>query len=266
MSAAATERYLVRFRRVLEFVDAHLGEDLPLERLCSVAAFSKFHFHRQFAELLGVGVCKYVQLSRLKRAGYRLAFRNESVTAIAFASGYDGPEAFARAFKRTLGQSPSAFRRRPAWDPWHATYAPLSALRSRHMQTQFDLDQVGIVELQAMRVAALEHRGDPLYDDPETVPPQDYRFDLCAATQADIAPNPQSVIAKTLQGGRCAKLRLTGSDDALAHAVRFLYSSWLPQSGEELRDSPLFLQRVRFFPDVPEHEAIVDIYLPLESR
>ncbi len=30
-----------------------------------------------------------------------------------------------------------------------------------------------------------------------------------------------------------------------------------PLSGEELREFPLFLQRVSFFPDVPEHKAII---------
>jgi len=33
--------------------------------------------------------------------------------------------------------------------------------------------------------------------------------------------------------------------------------------GEELRDFPLFMQRVKFFPDVPDSEAVTDIYLPL---
>lgn len=42
-----------------------------------------------------------------------------------------------------------------------------------------------------------------------------------------------------------------------------LYASWLPGSGEELRDFPLFMQRLTFFPDVPDNEAITDIYLPL---
>jgi len=34
-------------------------------------------------------------------------------------------------------------------------------------------------------------------------------------------------------------------------------------SRQELRDFPLFMQRVAFFPDVPDSEAVTDIYLPL---
>jgi AraC family transcriptional regulator len=43
-----------------------------------------------------------------------------------------------------------------------------------------------------------------------------------------------------------------------------LYLEWLPQSEEELRDFTLYFQRVSFFPDVPEHEAITDVFLPLK--
>jgi AraC family transcriptional regulator len=43
-----------------------------------------------------------------------------------------------------------------------------------------------------------------------------------------------------------------------------LYREWLPASGEEPRDFPPFLQRVTLFPQVPEHEAIVDVFVPLK--
>jgi AraC family transcriptional regulator len=58
-------------------------------------------------------------------------------------------------------------------------------------------------------------------------------------------------------------LRHIGSDERLGDAVHFLYSQWLPQSGEELRDFPLYLQRVRVFPEAAEHEATTDVFLPL---
>jgi len=38
----------------------------------------------------------------------------------------------------------------------------------------------------------------------------------------------------------------------------------LPGSGAELRDFPLYVQRVKFFPEVPEHEAVTDAFLPLK--
>jgi len=38
---------------------------------------------------------------------------------------------------------------------------------------------------------------------------------------------------------------------------------WLHLSGETLRDFPLILHRIQLFPDVPEHEAVTDVMLPL---
>jgi len=70
-------------------------------------------------------------------------------------------------------------------------------------------------------------------------------------------------VAGAIPAGRCALLRLFGPDDGLDAAARFLYGTWLPQSGEEPREFPLFLRRVKFFPEVPESEAITDLFLPL---
>ena len=50
----------------------------------------------------------------------------------------------------------------------------------------------------------------------------------------------------------------------LGPAATFLYARWLPASGEELRDFPLYARRVRFFPDVPKHETITDLHLPVK--
>ncbi len=294
MTASDADAYLARFQRVLEYIDAHPDGDLSVERLGRVAAFSKFHFHRQFSSLYGMGVFEYVQLQRLKRASYRLAFREQQpILEVALDSGYEGPEAFSRAFKKRVGQTPSEFRRQPQWGPWHQTYQPVSELRSQHMKPTLHAAQVQVVHFPETKVALLEHRGDPrqlgdsirrfiawrkqqglspsrsatfniLYDDPSTVAPEAHRFGLCAATERDVEENAQGVVASTLPGGRCARLRHLGSDDTLAETVRFLYAQWLPQSGEEPRDAPLFLQRVRFFPDVPEHEAVTDVFLPLK--
>ena len=147
MTADTATRFHARFRRVLEYIDAHLDEALPLERLSDVAAFSKFHFQRQFTELFQIGVAQYVQLLRLHRAGYKLAYRAHlSITTIAHDSGYDGAEAFARAFRKKLGQSPSEFRERPNLETWHALQHQLSELRNRHMSLSHTSEAVRIEE------------------------------------------------------------------------------------------------------------------------
>jgi AraC-like DNA-binding protein len=101
---AALENYHVRMQRVLDHIDQHLDGDLDLEALSGVAAFSKCHFHRQFTSTFGLSVHRYVQLARMKRASYRLAYTGaQSVTDIAMDAGYDAPDAFARAFRQRSG-------------------------------------------------------------------------------------------------------------------------------------------------------------------
>lgn len=296
MSSVAEHPYFERFRRVVEFIDTHLDASLSVEQLSSIANFSKFHFHRQFSEWFGLSLYEYVQLKRLKRASYQLTFRPQTrVLDIALGCGYEGPEAFARAFKKRQGQTPTAFREQPDWVSWHAIYQPLSIPEIVEMHEKHWERQVRLIDFAETGVAVLRHRGDPngigdsirrfiawrkqtglgpnvsatfniLYNDPASVPPDEYRLDICAATDREIGANEFGVVADVISGGRCAVLRHVGADDALRVSIKYLYFEWLPHSGEELRDYPLFLQRLRFFPDVGEHEAVTDIFLPLVDR
>jgi AraC family transcriptional regulator len=293
LSTRAVQSYRDRFHKVLEFIDDHLEEDLTVARLSTVAAFSKYHFHRQFSELFGISVSRYVQLIRLKRASYRLAFRDMRITDIATAAGYDMPDGFSRAFKKSIGQSPASFREQPEWSALSALSERLSELRRRHVKRGKGTYAVKILSFTEIPVALLEHRGDPrligrslrnfidwrrrnglpprisatfniLYDDPAETAPGDYRLGLCASTLSEVAGNAYGVTNSVIPVGRCAVVRHVGSDDGLREAITYLYSEWLPQSGEKLRDFPLYLWRVRFFPDVPEREAVSDLFLPLK--
>ena len=112
---AALDNYHARMQRVLDHVDKHLDDDLDLEEMSGVAAFSKYHFHRQFTATFGLSVHRYIQLARMKRASYQLAYRDaQTVTDIAMEAGYDAPDAFARAFRhsrrcQSMKQSRSLF-------------------------------------------------------------------------------------------------------------------------------------------------------------
>lgn len=290
---APVDRYQRRFAQVLAFIESRSEQALSIDELSEVAAFSRYHFHRQFSGFLGMSAYRYVQFMRMRRASWRLAFRpGLSVCEIALSTGYEGPEAFARAFRQFAGQSPSAFRESPDWREWHARFRPFVALRQTRMNIAYSPATVRVVSFPATRVASLEHRGSPLrlgetirsfiewrkanrlppstsatfniiYDDPDETPPEEFRFRLCAATDNAVTANDAGVTEMIIPAGRCALLRHVGSDDQLGRSIRYLYSNWLPTSGEEPRDYPLFLRRVAFFPDVPDSEAITDIYLPL---
>ncbi|MEA1084996.1 AraC family transcriptional regulator [Sphingomonas sp. CD22] len=291
---AAVHNYHARMQRVLDHIDRHLDDDLDLDAVSGVAAFSKYHFHRQFTATFGLSVQRYVQLARMKRASYRLAYRDaQSVTDIAIDAGYDAPDAFARAFRQRVGQSPSSFRKAPDWEPWLAAFGPLDNARSKLMQTTYTTNDVMIRDEAPTSVAIMEHRGDPatigatiqrfiawrkatglsprvsptfnvFHSDPRTTPPAEYRMDLCVGTDRPIEANGERIEAGTIPGGRCAVLRVVGNTDNLEPAALYLYRDWLPVSGEEARDFPLYCQRIAFFPEVPEHDAVAELFLPLK--
>lgn len=79
MNAKAFDAYRSRYLKLLEYIDSNLEENLSVNQLSIVVAFSKYHFHRQFSEFLGIAVYKYVQLNRLKRASYQLTFRDRPI-------------------------------------------------------------------------------------------------------------------------------------------------------------------------------------------
>lgn len=289
----AIQLYHARMQRVLDHIEEHLDDDLSLEALSSVAAFSKFHFHRQFTSFFGISASQYVHLARMKRASHRLAFRQaDSITEIALDAAYEAPEAFTRAFKRQFGQSPSAFRKAPDWEPWSVAIGPLAKARRKSMDP-FSTDDVVIIDAPHTKVAIMKHRGDPasigdtiqrfinwrkdvglgpkisntytvFHTDPQSVPPAEFHADLCAEIVCEIGVDDDCVKVGEIPAGRCASLRITGSGDDLEAAANFLYRDWLPQSGEQTRDFPLYCQRVSFFPDVPENAAATDLFLPLK--
>lgn len=291
---AALDHYHARMQRVLDHIDRRLDGDLDLEAVSSVAAFSKFHFHRQFKATFGVSLHRYVQLARLRRASKRLADeQGPSVTDIALDAGYETPDAFARAFRQRFAQSPSSFRKSPDWEPWLRAFGPFNAARSKLMPSTFTTDQITIRDVAPTRVAMFEHRGDPetlevtiqrfiawrkaaglspktsptfniWYTERRPADPADYRMDLCVGLSPDqpIIDRGEGVREGEIPGGRCAVLRVTGDTHNLEPAALYLYRDWLPASGEEMRDFPIYCQR--FLLDDPEQGAAAELHLPLK--
>jgi len=290
---AALRNYQARMQRVLDHIDQHLDGDLDLDAVSRVAAFSKFHFHRQFSASFGLSVHRYVQLARLKRASHRLAAGSApSVTQIALEAGYDAPDAFARAFRQRFGQSPSSFRKSPDWVPWLAAFAPLNHARSKLMQTIYTDADVTIRDLPPIPVAFVEHRGSraTLQNtidhfiawrkvaglSPETSPtfnifrserepanPADYAMDICVGTDLPVAAGDPHMQAGLIPGGRCAVLSVNGASHNLEPAALYLYRDWLPASGEEAGDFPIYCRR-QILAGQSMHDVVAELFLPLK--
>lgn len=281
-----------RFRRLINYIEENLDAPLDVETLCEYAHLSKYHFHRQCSGYFGMPVMAFIKLLRLKRAAFQLAYRTElNVINIALDNGYDSHEAFSRAFKKVFKATPSAFRQSPDWLPWQQQYNNVITLRKKLMSEQ-DTFTVELVTFEQIPVGVFQHRGSPaklsqsigqfiewrkanklspntsrtfnmLYDDPNQISADQFRFDLaCEITHPIDNPN-DNIVFITIPAGLCAKIRHIGSDDTIANTVNYLYQQWLEGTEHQVRDFPLFFERVSFFPEVPEHKMVTDVFLPL---
>jgi AraC family transcriptional regulator len=98
-------------RRVSEFMTEHLADDIGLDQLAGVAGLSRFHFCTTFRQATGQTPYQWFTALRMTRACELLRGPEMTIAQVALAVGYDTPSAFAAAFRRREGRSPSEFRR-----------------------------------------------------------------------------------------------------------------------------------------------------------
>ena len=99
-----------RLRRVTEFIDAHLGEDLSIEALARQACLSPFHFARAFKAATGKPPHRFLIERRIERAKTLVAGSGCPLAAVADACGFSSQAHLTRWFKRIVGTTPGAYR------------------------------------------------------------------------------------------------------------------------------------------------------------
>ena len=98
--------------QAINFIENQLYSKLEIEDIASAALSSKYHFQRMFHALTGFTVTVYVRNRRLTLAAEELAGTDSKVIDVALKYGYESPEAFAKAFQRLHGVTPSAAKRK----------------------------------------------------------------------------------------------------------------------------------------------------------
>lgn len=99
-------------RRAIERLRSDSDADLSLATLASEAGLSRFHFCRAFKESTGLSPHSWLRQYRLEQAMEMLRHTDMSVVSVSAALGYSSQTAFAAAFRRLTGETPSHWRRR----------------------------------------------------------------------------------------------------------------------------------------------------------
>lgn len=89
-------------------------EILTLEELAGVLGYSPFYTTRKFREISGMQFREYLRQRKLAFALRKVRDEETSLLDIALEYGFSSHEAFTRAFKKTYGITPSAYRQAPA--------------------------------------------------------------------------------------------------------------------------------------------------------
>ena len=100
-----------RLRNVIEYIEAHLDEELTLAELATVAGFSLSHFKALFKQAVGVPVHRFVLERRVERARVLVREGKLTLTEIALEAGFAHASHMARCMRRVLGVSPSQLAR-----------------------------------------------------------------------------------------------------------------------------------------------------------
>ena len=100
-----------QFAPLLDWIRAHLDQQLTVETLAAESAMSPRNFSRAFTREMGMSPAKAVERLRLEVARERVENSPEPIEKIAAYLGFHDPERMRRAFLRAFGQPPQAMRR-----------------------------------------------------------------------------------------------------------------------------------------------------------
>ena len=276
--------YAMRLERVFRWLADHLDDSLDLTRLAEVACMSPYHFHRIYHAMQGETAAETVRRLRLHRAAVELITGELPVPRIARRAGYGSQEAFTRAFKAAYGVPPARYR---------SSFVPMPTAGSREdaMETTMTY-QATVREVSTLRVAALAHRGDYqaigstferlgaiagglglftsstrsfgiYYDDISVTPREALRADACLTVPDGWTPSAELRLLE-IRGGRYAVTLHVGPYAELEHRYKWLFGTWLAESGEEPADAPCVEEYLNDARTVPPTELRTEIWLPLK--
>jgi AraC family transcriptional regulator len=99
-----------RLRRIKEFVDAKMEDELTLCEMAQSVELTTAHFARMFRKSTGETPHQFVLRNRIERAKEMLRAAEPRVLDVAVACGFKTQQHFARVFRRMCGACPTKYR------------------------------------------------------------------------------------------------------------------------------------------------------------
>ena len=103
--------------KIVDYIETHIDEDLPLDKIANALNYSKFYIARIFTEETKCTVYKYIQGRRLTLAAQKLVETEQPIVEIAYEAHYDSQQAFTLAFKQLYECTPNIYRKNGMFYP-----------------------------------------------------------------------------------------------------------------------------------------------------
>jgi AraC-like DNA-binding protein len=104
---ASPDTALSRIGIAINWIRRNFSQQITVEALAEMAAFSVSAFHRHFKAVTALSPLQYQKRIRLLHARTQLIAGQGSATSIAYSVGYESPNQFSREYARLFGQPPS---------------------------------------------------------------------------------------------------------------------------------------------------------------
>jgi AraC family transcriptional regulator len=100
-----------QLRRAMEYLDAHMMQDISLEEMANLAGLSQSQFARLFKISTGMPPYKWSLDARIRRAQDLMLLGKDSISDIAIQTGFADQSHFTKTFRRATGATPKDWQR-----------------------------------------------------------------------------------------------------------------------------------------------------------
>ncbi|MGJ5673737.1 MAG: AraC family transcriptional regulator [Nostochopsis sp.] len=99
-----------KLRKILEYIDAHLNQDIRLADLAGSVGMSQYYFVRLFKQSMGIAPYQYVIHQRIERAKQLLKQGKVTISDIALQCGFANQSHFTKHFRQITGVTPKVYQ------------------------------------------------------------------------------------------------------------------------------------------------------------